>query len=474
MRILLVLLLASAAAAFEPEIPRTWTDEAVKEFELPLAGAGFKTRHISEADYYRIPARTIFRAYPVYHPDREPEGYWERLQTLEPEVAFDRTQLETEADWIAAGELVFNAPTSFGPVFFGVDQMRDRAFLEETGTPIAADGTIPFATWVIREKGQVELGSMGCNTCHIRVLEDGTVVPGAQGNNPGDRQGAKMLAQAARFMGEDKILAQVRQFARQFELPWRTDDLNRQARTATLQELMEAGASIPPGVTARSFTSMYVPPQIPDLIGVRERRFLDHTGLVRHREPVDLMRYSSMVQDMMGYARYGDHPPMRTPEAGKGARYSDAQLYALTLYLYSLEPPANPNPRNEAAQRGEQVFAREKCGTCHAAPLYTNNRLVAVGGFDLSDEERAQYDVMKRRVGTDPQYALETKKGTGYYKVPSLKGVWYRGPFEHNGSAATLEEWFDEKRLEHTPGHQFGIALPADEKAALLAFLRTL
>jgi len=27
--------------------------------------------------------------------------------------------------------------------------------------------------------------------------------------------------------------------------------------------------------------------------------------------------------------------------------------------------------------------------------------------------------------------------------VPSLRGVWYRGPFEHNGSVATLEDWFD-------------------------------
>ena len=25
----------------------------------------------------------------------------------------------------------------------------------------------------------------------------------------------------------------------------------------------------------------------------------------------------------------------------------------------------------------------------------------------------------------------------------SRKGVWSRGPFEHNGSAPTLESWFD-------------------------------
>ena len=97
---------------------------------------------------------------------------------------------------------------------------------------------------------------------------------------------------------------------------------------------------------------------------------------------------------------------------------------------------------------------------------------------------------MNRRVGTDPRYALETRKGTGYYKVPSLKGLWYRGPLEHQGSAATLEDWFDPARLQpdYVPtgykgpdgktrsikGHPFGLRLQPAEKRALIAFLRTL
>ena len=51
------------------------------------------------------------------------------------------------------------------------------------------------------------------------------------------------------------------------------------------------------------------------------------------------------------------------------------------------------------------------------------------------------------RVGTDPTLTMKTRRGTGYYKIPSLKGVWYRGPFEHNGSVATLEDWFNPARL---------------------------
>ena len=479
-----------AAAAFEPGIPVVWTDEAVRELEVPLARAGFVTRHISQRDYYRIPERTLYRTYPIYHPDREPNGYWAWLKERDPEIAFRREQLETREDWIEAGKLVFDAPTSFGPVFFGAEQVRDAEFVDRTGMPVAADGTIPFASWVIREKGKVELGSMGCSTCHTRVLGDGTVVAGAQGNNPGDRQGARMLAQAAELVGKERILAQIRKFALQFETPWLKQDVNRRARTMTLDELIAVGEAIPPGVTARSFTSMLVPPQIPDLIGVANRRFLDHTGLVRHREPADLMRYSTLVQDLMGYARYGELEPMRTPRPGQGARYSDAQLYALTLYLYQLEPPKNRNSFDDAAARGRGVFETEGCARCHAPPLYTNNRLIAVDGWRPSPEERRRFGVMDARIGTDPRSALETKKGTGYYKVPSLLGVWYRGPFGHNGSAATLEDWFDPARLEEdyaptgfrgvgvearaVPGHEFGLALSAGEKDDLIAFLRTL
>ena len=50
---------------------------------------------------------------------------------------------------------------------------------------------------------------------------------------------------------------------------------------------------------------------------------------------------------------------------------------------------------------------------------------------------------MRVSVGTDPGGAMLTRKGTGYYKVASLKGVWYRSRFLHDGSLASLEEMFD-------------------------------
>jgi hypothetical protein len=477
-----------AATAIHSEVPRTWTDSAVSVLEVPLAKPNISPIHISEKDYYQLPARTIYRSYPVYHPKREPAGYMDWLNKQEPQIAFDATSLTSPQDWIKAGEVVFNAAISYGPVFFSAQDVRNPEFFEKTGMPVAKDGTIPFARWVIRRKGQVELGSMGCNTCHTRVMPDGTVVPGAQGNNPGDRQGASMLRRAAKAGGTEEVLKRIRGFARQFEVPGLEDDPNRRAQTMSLDELIAAGEAIPPGVTARSHTSMVLPPQVPDIIGVKDRRFLDHTGLVQHRSIADLMRYSTLVQDTIGFARYGESEP--APQPRKGTRYSDEQLYALAQYIYSLEPPPNPNRLDQSAAKGKKIFEREGCGGCHTAPLYTNNKLIPVDGFTPPADHRSRFDILDKRVGTDPRYGLQTRKGTGYYKVPSLKGVWYRGPFEHNGSVATLEDWFDPARLrqDYVPtgyagpdgrnrsvkGHEFGLKLSSKDRTALIAFLRTL
>jgi len=201
------------------------------------------------------------------------------------------------------------------------------------------------------------------------------------------------------------------------------------------------------------------------------------------------MRYSSLVQDLFTLDRYGDAEPMKAGP-GHGTRYSDAQLYALALYLYSLQPPPNPNRLDDLAARGKAVFEGAGCAGCHTPPLYTNNKLIPVDGFQPPHDHKTRFDILDAPVGTDPRYALQTHKGTGYYKVPSLKGLWYRGPFGHHGSVATLEDWFDPARLrdDYVPtgykgydgharsvkGHKFGLDLPAPDRQALIVFLKTL
>ena len=250
----------------------------------------------------------------------------------------------------------------------------------------------------------------------------------------------------------------------------------------SLNQFIEAGLAAPPGVSVRANTSLVLPPQIPDLIGVRERVFLDHTGIVRHRNIGDLMRYTTLAQDFFVAEVHGEGEARRMPSQ----RYSDAQLYALSLYLYSLRPPANPNPFDAAAERGKRLFDREGCSRCHTPPLYTNNKLIPVEGFDSGNNP----DVGAPPIGVDPRYTLDSRKATGFYKVPSLNGVWYRGPFGHHGSAATLEDWLDPARLRpdyvptgfkgidgrqrSIPGHPFGLTVSAQERKDLIAFLKTL
>jgi hypothetical protein len=198
------------------------------------------------------------------------------------------------------------------------------------------------------------------------------------------------------------------------------------------------------------------PPQIPDLIGIRDRFYLNHTGTLRHRSIGDLMRYAAFAQGAELGSSWGDFklvaeiPPFVL-------RYTDSELHALATYLYDLRPPANPNRDSVQSRAGSKVFLREGCGNCHAAPLYTNNTLIPVAV-----------------IGTDSELATRSRKATGFYKVPSLKGVWYRGPFGHGGESPTLEDWLDPARLSRAPGHRFGLTISAVDKASLIAFLMTL
>src|SRR5262249_36514064 len=213
----------------------------------------------------------------------------------------------------------------------------------------------------------------------------------------------------------------------------------------------------------------------------------DHTGLVRQRSIEDLMRYLALVQGADTLDRFGPYTPMgdQPPDVKTLVRYGDDELRAVALYLYSLTPPPNPNKFDDAAERGQQIFKREGCNLCHPAPLYTNNFLSPVDGFKVPEEAP---DTLKTSIGTDPNLTLRTRRGTGYYKVPMLKGLWYRGPFEHNGSVATLEDWFDPQRLSDryrptgfrgagverraVKGHPYGLKLSAKERSDLIAFLK--
>jgi hypothetical protein len=501
---------------FHPTIPKTWDDAAMATLEVPLANPIGSPKHVSADYYYKIPVRPIYKSYPVYAPGREPAGYMERLKQQEPVILWDdaghKPPLETEDDWIKAGERVFDSARFYERIA-NVSDVRDAGWYEKTGTPVAKDGTVPFARYVIRTKGVINLGTIGCAFCHTRVMPDGSVIQGAQGNFPFGkanayrvRTGAAHSANAAQFLSATRS-----NFRALFGTPWITPDPLAHIDSMSTEELAVAFEGIPASVVARHRTSVFYPAQVPDLIGVKDRRYFDRTGLQQHRSPVDLMRYSALNQggddlaNFNGLVPAGGRGPLDRPTGYKaasdqlpdpadpeklGGRYSDEQLYALALYVYSLQPPLNPNSLDALAARGQRIFEREGCAGCHTPPLYTNNKLTLATGFTAPPGASSKYDILPVSVGTDPNLALKTRRGTGYYKIPSLKGLWYRSMFPHDGSCATLEDWFNPRRLKDgyvptgfigygvqaraVPGHRFGLDLSPDDKKALLAFLRTL
>ena len=338
---------------------------------------------------------------------------------------------------------------------------------ERCGTTWSGTGFLAF-------KGVLEVGANSCAGCHTRAMPDGSFLEGAQGNLVGLLAASKLRTSAPavpQIRDNEWVL---------FGAPWVTKKEEFE-KSITLEELIRRheAAAQSRAVHARQGTSHTYPPRIPSLIGVQDLRYLDATGLQRHRSIGDLMRYAIINTGLDTIAHFGDFQPSAKGSqfsGERGTRFSDEQLYALALYIYSLKPPPNPNPLDGSARRGQLIFQQQGCIGCHTLPLYP------APSFKVPGDLRETDDILDVSVGTDPTLALQTRRGTGFYKVPSLRGVWYRNGFGHNGQAYTLEEWLDPARLrdDYVPkgfhlgpgpikGHEFGLGLTPGDRQDLIA-----
>ena len=128
-----------------------------------------------------------------------------------------------------------------------------------------------------------------------------------------------------------------------------------------------------------------------------------------------------------------------------GPPLSDEQAADLTAYLRSLQPPPSAAEGNRDADlvaAGKAVFARQGCGRCHGPPSYTSEETYDVG--------------------------LEDRAGNTRFSPPSLRGVFHRSSYCHEGRAATLDEVF---RVHQ---HQLSSPLSDQSLAELVGFLRSL
>ena len=143
--------------------------------------------------------------------------------------------------------------------------------------------------------------------------------------------------------------------------------------------------------------------------------------------------------------------------------------YALALFLYSLEPaPSAPLSSADVklVPRGKELFVGS-CKGCHSN--------AALGGPPMPAE----------KIGTDRALAFGGARGTGKYRPPALLRVSAAAPYFHQGAVPTLEDVLSPARLEPSyaksplakgavPGHTYGTDLPVADRAALVAYLRSL
>jgi hypothetical protein len=372
-----------------------------------------------------------------------------------------------------------------------IEILRSADEFKKVGGHAQKDGTVLALRWVPTAKG-LALSIQDCAACHSRVMPDGSIADGApaSGSDPGDGIfGSFVGHDSASFLeffspGDTPGMVGWRFWA----APWVPSDVNAMFKSSPkLGDPRDFGLT--PGVVPRFNSSPFYPTKTPDLIGVRDRKYIDHTATHRLRGMGDLMRYAALVS-CCDIADFGPHRMLTDRGRRILYRFPDELLFALAEYIYSLDPPPNPYFSDSRAAASKKVFDREGCAGCHTPPLYTNNKLTLATGFTVAANHPLHEDILPVSVGTDPNLALKTRKGTGLYKIPSLRGVWYRGLLGHDGSVKTLEEWFDPARLRDdyvpsgfkgfkvthraVPGHEFGLALNAEDKNALIAFLKTL
>jgi hypothetical protein len=480
-------------------VPKIWDAKELATWATPLAGLGVAPGFVSEETYYAAPVDNL-RTYPVYHPAHEPKGYREALLREGPKPLIEPAKLETEADWIEVGKRVFeeldtaDSRTDDPAVIAhftdaaAIDKYRDA--YHDTMTK---DGVLLDYRWVVDRDKKLKLSFWSCGGCHTRLMPDGSLLDGAPCNfDISDAPAVGIMLKQLAI--STKLTRGERQYV-EYGVPWRKDDVHACFKTMKDEEvaaLFGQDDGAPPGTMFARFNgSPFFNTRMADLRGVKHRKYLDATGTHVNRGPADIARYGILVE-FADAAVFGPHHMLPPEIKSVKVRPPDEAMYALGLYVYSLEPAPSPFPFDELAKRGQRVFEEEGCAKCHTPPYYTNNKLIPVPGFEppADDPATSRLDVSSRRVHTDPGLALETRKGTGYYKVPSLRGVWYRGLYGHSGFVKSLEDWFDPKRQrsDYVPtgwrgpgvttraivGHDFGLDLDDADKRALIAFLRTL
>jgi len=194
-----------------------------------------------------------------------------------------------------------------------------------------------------------------------------------------------------------------------------------------------------------------------------------------------------------------------------------AQVQWLKDYMSELPPPKYPFPIDQARAAAGQPLFDANCAACHASERTGTPLLLAEVGTDRGRLDSwnkgaaIKANQVVREMGLERRGLVEEDlKG---YIAPFLDGIWLKAPYLHNGSVPTLRDllepaaqrpkvfWrgydvYDQVKVgfvSDTPaaqrvgtrldtaskgggnqGHEFGTNLSAEEKDALVEYLKTL
>lgn len=192
---------------------------------------------------------------------------------------------------------------------------------------------------------------------------------------------------------------------------------------------------------------------LPERFGdLRPARFLSHLQYDATVRQLDVVSLAIRVETLIITAH------------GQQLRPPRVVALALAQYLWSLAD-GMPAPR-DVASRGRVLF-EARCATCHAGDALTS-----------APRPLAEID-------TDPTLGLSPDRGTGFYRVPSLRGVGARPSLFHDGALPNVDALLDPSRVTDgyrggargagaVNGHSFGLDLAPSDRAALADYVRAL
>ncbi len=228
---------------------------------------------------------------------------------------------------------------------------------------------------------------------------------------------------------------------------------------------------------------------------------------------------NNTLQEVVISSAIGDGTPLKWIDRDWKKPDAESSLKRIRDYISHAQPPPFPFPIDAAlAARGKPIF-EQQCASCHAIGGARTGQVQPIDD-PMLQTDRHRIDMWTQRAATAyNQYTAGHSwkfshfgKQDGYVNVP-LEGLWLRGPYLHNGSVPTLADLLevpasrpklfyrgynviDPQRVgfisegpeaegtgfkydtgvagNDNKGHLWGTSLSAEDKKALIEYLKTM